>query len=455
LLGLAGAGFHHKAPQIILVGSQSEIKPEGILARRVPGKLSLPAFGLGFLGSVVPLRKQISIANGAFMLSFWRNLGCARGSARRHSQARSQGDSRRLFVEPLEERALLAGLSVVQSGGTTVVGGAGTADTLTVALTTMPDFKVVVDVISNDRALAQTSPSRLTFTSANWNIPQTVTVAGENDPIGSPSTTLTVSVNDALSDVQYLSVPDRLVNVAVVQDLTAPGTQGSAVLVQNPSISGTEMLVITGTPRNDHIQVNTQTSGNLVVRINNRIIGIFPPIGISLITADGLAGNADISIGSQIVIPAVLSGGAGNDHLSSGAGDDILHGGPGNDKLESGNGNDILTGDAGNDVLIGGAGLDILIGGQGNDKLYGGADDDILIGGTTLYDHNDVALTMLLNEWTSGLPYAVRVTDLQFGTGDFLDGSGVLLLRGATVFNSGNDSLDGGLGQNLLFPSKK
>jgi hypothetical protein len=49
----------------------------------------------------------------------------------------------------------------------------------------------------------------------------------------------------------------------------------------------------------------------------------------------------------------------------------------------------------------------------------------------------------------------VRVANLQFGTGDFLDGSGVLLLRGATVYISGNDSLDGGLGQNLLFPSRK
>ncbi len=385
------------------------------------------------------------------MLSFWRNSGCVRGPSRHHSR----GDSRRLFAEPLEERTLLAGLSVIQSGGTTVVGGAGTTDTLTVALTTMPAFKVVVDVISNDRSLAQTSPSRLTFTPANWNFPQTVTVAGQNGPIGSPSTTLTVAVNDALSDVQYIFVPDQTVDVAVVQDLTAPGTQGSAVLVQNPSFPGTEMLVITGTARNDQIQVNAQTSGNLVVRINNRTIGTFPPIGISLITADGLAGNDNISIGSQIGIPAVLSGGTGNDHLSSGAGDDILHGGPGNDKLEGGNGNDILTGDAGNDVLIGGAGLDILIGGQGNDKLYGGADDDILIGGTTLYDHNDIALTMLLNEWTSGQPFSVRVNNLQFGTGDYLDGSGVSLSRGATVFISGNDILDGGLGQNLIFPSKK
>jgi Ca2+-binding RTX toxin-like protein len=359
-----------------------------------------------------------------------------------------------LLVEPLEERKLLAGLSVIESGGTTVVGGSGTMDTLKVALTEMPASKVVVDVISSDTGAAHVSPARLTFTPDNWNLPQTVRVLGQDTPVGSPNMTLTVSVNDALSDAEFLSVPDRTVNVSVVQDLTTPGTQGTAVLVSNPSDAGTEMLVITGTPRNDRIQVNAQSNGNLLVRFNNQTLGTFPVNGISLITADGLAGNDDISIGPNIDIPAELRGGLGNDHLSGGAGDDILHGGQGNDKLEGNSGNDILTGDAGNDVLIGDAGLDMLIGGAGNDHLFGGADDDILIGGTTLFGQNDVALQMLLNEWTSGRPFDTRVNNLRFGIGDFLDGSGVLLARGATVFNSGHDTLNGGSGENLLFPSK-
>jgi Ca2+-binding RTX toxin-like protein len=381
------------------------------------------------------------------MLSFLLNSRRARGPSRRHPQ----GDTPRLLVERLEERTLLAGLSVIESGGTTVVGGSGTSDTLTVALTEMPASNVVLDAISSDTGLAQVSPARLIFTPANWNIRQTVTVAGVNDPVGSPTATITISVNDALSDDQFLFVPDRTVNVTVVQDLTAPGTQGTAVLVPNPSVAGTQMLVITGTSKSDHIQVNTQSSGILVVRLQNQILSTFPVNGISLITVDGLAGNDHISIGPAIVIPAVLIGGAGNDHLSGGAGDDILHGGLGNDRLESGNGNDILTGDAGNDQLIGGAGLDILIGGAGNDHLLGGPSDDILIGGTTTFDHNDTALQMLLSEWTSGHAFDQRAINLQLGIGDFLDGSGVLLARGATVFNSGHDNLNGGSGQNLIF----
>ena len=48
-------------------------------------------------------------------------------------------------------------------------------------------------------------------------------------------------------------------------------------------------------------------------------------------------------------------------------------------------------------------------------------------------------------------PVSQRVNNLRFGAGDFLDGSGVILARGLTVFNSGHDNLNGGSGQNLNF----
>ena len=64
---------------------------------------------------------------------------------------------------------------------------------------------------------------------------------------------------------------------------------------------------------------------------------------------------------------------------------------------------------------------------------------------------------MLLSEWTSGRPFDQRVNNLRFGTGDFLDGSGVTLAGGTIAFNSSHDSLNGSTGQNLSFagPRKK
>lgn len=73
-----------------------------------------------------------------------------------------------------------------------------------------------------------------------------------------------------------------------------------------------------------------------------------------------------------------FEGGAGNDILTSGGGNDLLAGDDGDDQLTAGAGNDTLTGGFGNDALDGGAGNDTLSGGQGNDSLFGGTGTDSL-----------------------------------------------------------------------------
>ena len=78
----------------------------------------------------------------------------------------------------------------------------------------------------------------------------------------------------------------------------------------------------------------------------------------------------------------------------------ILDGGAGNDKITAGKGDDVLIGGDGNDVLRGGAGRDLLIGGVGADKEFGQGGDDILIGGTTDWDANLPALCAIMDEWT-------------------------------------------------------
>jgi len=379
-------------------------------------------------------------------------------------------DRRALFVEPLENRRLLAGLSVVQSGGTTIVSEAGTTDTVTVALTDAPTSNVELNVATSDTGEATAAPATLTFTPANWNVPQTITVTGVDDTIldGGQISTLTISVDAAHSDSAYAAVPNQTVQVTTLDNEVPP--PGSAVLLPNLNVPGTQMLVVTGTSKSDHITINTDANGNLVVKINKQADTIFAAAGVSRIVVNGMGGNDHIEISSSVTIDAELNGGAGNDHifggsgndlliggagndhLNGGAGNDILHGDQGNDKLEGGDGNDILVGGAGNDHLIGGAGLDMLIGGAGNDNLDGGADDDILIGGTTSVDQNDAALQSLLNEWTSGRSFSDRMTNLTQGTGPILQGTGLMLASGTTVFESGHDHLAGGAGQNLLFP---
>ncbi|HYF64691.1 MAG TPA: calcium-binding protein, partial [Herpetosiphonaceae bacterium] len=61
-----------------------------------------------------------------------------------------------------------------------------------------------------------------------------------------------------------------------------------------------------------------------------------------------------------------------------GAGDDILLGGSGNDTLQSGAGDDLINGNSDDDRLFAGDGNDVLWGGPGHDHLFGGYGNDSL-----------------------------------------------------------------------------
>jgi gliding motility-associated-like protein len=77
--------------------------------------------------------------------------------------------------------------------------------TFTVALSAGPSTgNVVVNLTSNDLTVATIDKPTLTFTSANWSTPQTVTVTGvNNNIIPNTSTTISLAVNNALSDDDY------------------------------------------------------------------------------------------------------------------------------------------------------------------------------------------------------------------------------------------------------------
>src|SRR5262249_27756944 len=74
----------------------------------------------------------------------------------------------------------VAGITVSPTSGlvTTEAGGAAT---FTVRLTSQPDADVAIALASDHAAEGAASPASLTFTAANWNLPQTVTVTGADD----------------------------------------------------------------------------------------------------------------------------------------------------------------------------------------------------------------------------------------------------------------------------------
>jgi len=150
------------------------------------------------------------------------------------------------------------------------------------------------------------------------------------------------------------------------------------------------------------------------------IVGVFVPN----------CAESRAAVFNQHLVPAMILGGDGKDHLDGGSGDDV-----------------IVVGD-GNDKIFGRGGDDILIGGDGRDDIKGGDGEDIVIGGFTVHDHDLSALDNIFEEWTANASYLDRINALSNGTGL----TGISLTAGVDVFDDGDkDKLDGGKGLDWYF----
>src|SRR5258708_5345988 len=76
----------------------------------------------------------------------------------------------------------VAGITVNPTAGLTTTEAGGTA-TFTVVLTSQPTANVTIGLSSNDLTEGTVAPVSLTFTAANWNVAQTVTVTGVDDQV--------------------------------------------------------------------------------------------------------------------------------------------------------------------------------------------------------------------------------------------------------------------------------
>lgn len=105
--------------------------------------------------------------------------------------------------------------------------GPGNQATFTVVLNAAPSSNVVFNLSASDATEASIDKTKLTFTTSNWNTPQTVKVTGVQDLIldGNINSTITVSVVDAESDDNYDSLSNKTVNVLTKE----PDTDGDGV----------------------------------------------------------------------------------------------------------------------------------------------------------------------------------------------------------------------------------
>ena len=136
----------------------------------------------------------------------------------------------------------LAGFTVTETDGETVVTEAGGTDTVSVALDAAPDTTVVLGITTATPSEVIPSPTTLTFTPTDWNTPREVVLTGQNELLsdGDQMTAVTFAVDSAQSDVRYHPVPGRTIEVTTIDDDDGGFTLGVTSGSTQVSESGVE-----------------------------------------------------------------------------------------------------------------------------------------------------------------------------------------------------------------------
>lgn len=125
-------------------------------------------------------------------------------------------------VELTNEDDDQAGIHVTPTSGLETTEAGGTA-TFSVVLESEPTADVTIEVTSDDETEGTVSTAALTFTAADWNVPQEVTVTGADDDLTDGSVAYTVVLEAESGDGIYDALdPDDV--SAVNQDDASEGT---------------------------------------------------------------------------------------------------------------------------------------------------------------------------------------------------------------------------------------
>jgi Ca2+-binding RTX toxin-like protein len=226
----------------------------------------------------------------------------------------------------LTDVAETPGVSI--SGSDTLTGEDGGTAVFSIKLDTAPVRNVTLVFAVSDSSEAQLSTYSLTFTSANWNVAQTLTITGVDDYDNDGNVAYNLTTTISTSDLSYIRV-------------TVP-----SITLTNSDDAFDAPVQIYGTDGIDYLSGNNG---------DDRLYGL---------------GNMD-----------EILGGRGNDRVYGDYDDDFLYGGDGNDWVYGGYDDDLCNGGAGDDEIYGEAGSDSLEGGTGNDYLDGGTGADTMVGG--------------------------------------------------------------------------
>ena len=114
------------------------------------------------------------------------------------------------------------GINIQQSGNSTAVTEGGATDTFTVVLASIPKANVTI-TLDNTNNQVNTDKITLTFTAANWNIPQTVILTAVNDTVGEGKHNGIITYKVTSTDPDYNGMVVKPLAVSITDNDLATG----------------------------------------------------------------------------------------------------------------------------------------------------------------------------------------------------------------------------------------
>ena len=152
-----------------------------------------------------------------------------------------------------------AGLTVTPLDGLATSEG-GASDTFTVVLNTLPSAEVRVPIISRDTSEGVATPATLTFTTANWNAPQTVTVTGQDDAAVDGTVVYTIDVGPPTSqDANYAALS------VVPVEATNQDNESAGVSI---TVNGAARTTEWGGSATVSVRLNSQPSSDVALNLS-------------------------------------------------------------------------------------------------------------------------------------------------------------------------------------------
>lgn len=147
------------------------------------------------------------------------------------------------------------GVTVVEGGGSTDVSESGATDNYKLFLNSIPGADVIITLHPPAQLLI--SPSTLTFTAANWNLAQTVTVIAVDDSIVQGNRTAVITHTAASADTLYNGITVASVTANITDDDVADIT-----------FTPTTIDLAEGGPSNSYtVRLNSQPTANVILSL--------------------------------------------------------------------------------------------------------------------------------------------------------------------------------------------